>query len=236
MSVFIGSARQHLVDSALRDVHASTPIVRRIVVASLESRVGTTTAAQLVARTLARHRTGHVLYTGQAGADAIYEALPEPTAEQESVLPTPLVGALRRWDGAWRARTAIDDRWFDTSVLDVGHIPDASYALEMLTGAGAICLVSSPARPMGEAAIAVAKALTEHPDGAGSVVAFVNASRSRSTWPRLVSEQSRYASTVIPYDEALAIGQPHRIGENTRLAALQLAGDLMTVQRVGVPA
>ncbi len=233
MTPVLGAASVQAVDRAIRDVHAPTPTVRRIVVTSLERSAGASTLAALLAHTLVRHRGGRVLLTGASAAAGDFEALPVPTDADRTSLPPGLVGDVRRWHGAWRSLTPVDDRAFDVSVVDGGLLNDPLRAQVHLGGAHVVLFVSSAERLMGERALVLADALAAHPEGAAATVAFVNRQRSRSPWPQLICDRHPRASAVLPYDEALATKQPGRISEATRIAVLKVAAEAMVAQPTG---
>lgn len=233
MTPVLGATSIRSVDRAVRDVHAPTPTVRRIVVTSLEHAAGASTVAALLAHTLVRHRGGRVLLTGAPAAAGDFAALPQPTDIDRASLPPGMTGDVRPWHGAWRSLTPVDDRAFDVSVVDGGHLTDPLRAQVHLAGAHVVLLISSAERVMGEQALVLADALAIHPEGAAATVAFVNRQRSRSPWPRLICARHPRASTVLPYDEALATEQPERISESTRIGLLGIAGDVMVAQRAG---
>lgn len=231
MSPVLGATTVRTLDRAVRDVHAPTPTVRRIVVTSLEQGAGASTVAALLAHTLVRHRGGRVLLTGAPAAAGDFHALPLPTDIDRASLPPGLVGDVRPWHGAWRSLTPVDDRAFDVSVVDGGYLSDPLRAHVHLAGAHVVLLVSSTERAMGEQALVLADALAAHAEGAAATVAFLNRQRSRSPWSRLICERHPRASAVLPYDEALATEQPDRMSEATRIGILGVAGDVMTAER-----
>lgn len=231
MTPLLGAAPLRELDSAVHRVHVPTPTVRRIVVASLERSAGTSTVAALLAHTLVRHRGGRVLLTGAADVAGPVEELSAPSAAQLATLPEGLADVVRPWHGAWRPLAPVDDRAFDVSVVDGGHLVHAPRAHLDLEGAHVALLVSSTERAMGERALVLADALAVHPGGTAAAVVFVNKQRSRSPWPRLICARHPRASAVLPYDEALATDQAARISQATRIGLLSVAGDVMTAQR-----
>ncbi|MDN4480267.1 hypothetical protein [Demequina muriae] len=231
MTPVLGATAVRTLDRAVRDVHAPTPTVRRIVVTSLERATGASTVAALLAHTLVRHRGGRVLLTGASAAAGDVDALPHPTTTDLATLPPGVTGDVRPWHGAWRSLAPVDDRAFDVSVVDGGHLSDPLRAHVHLAGAHVVLLVSSVERVMGEQALVLADALAAHPEGAAATVAFVNRQRSRSPWPQLICRRHPRASTVLPYDEALATEQYARVSQSTRIGMLEIAGDLMVAER-----
>ncbi len=227
----LGAVEIERLDRAVRDLHAPTPTVRRIVVTSLESGAGTSTVATLLARTLGRHRGGRVLLAGSPAPAGDFSALRPPNDAEQAMLPAEARALVRPWHDAWRAVDPVDDRGFDVSVYDLGRTADPMRAPAALAGAHAVVLVAGPARTSGENALALADALAAHPDGAATVVAFSNRARSRSPWPRLICERHPRASVVLPYDRALASGRMAGLSGGTRRGVIALAGDVMVARK-----
>lgn len=220
-----GSAFRRL-HGALSDLQRPTPTVRRVLVASLVTGAGTTTVTDLVARTLVRHRGGRVLWTSPASGFNL-ESFPAPTAVQRTALPTEFTDNVRPWYGAWLGEDGTDDRWFDVHLTDVGVIGSVQGTLDLVSGYHSVCLVSTFEREFGEQSLALADALSEHPQGVPSVVAFVNRHRSSSPWPRLISERHPRAAGCLPFDGAVASNKTSNFSSRTTTGLIALAGDLM---------
>lgn len=230
MSLLLTTAegQAELVEAATR---AARPVSvgRRISVIGLFPAVGSSTIATLLTRVLARDRPGRTVLVESASdrqrrsagepPPALVERLPRSVRERlayrdgvlalgltpppgGSISPPPRAGA-----GEWRQQVAPLVRHFDVVCTEWPGGAGASEVVDRCSTGQAVCLVAPYERMEAEHTVALARALHERPEGPEVTVAFVDAARTASTWPRMVEYRLPFASVRFGYDRRLAIGE-----------------------------
>lgn len=192
--------------------------VRRLSVATITP-FPTASLARLIARMLARHRTGRILHTTSDWAH-----FPEPSATRLEAAPPGSEGTVRVHGATWIGAPDLDDRFFDVAVADAGSVPvDAVPGLAR--GRDGLCLVVPVDRAAAESAVGLAEQLTR--EGRRVVIAFDHTRPGRVSWARAVAPRLLAPAVTIERDAALA--HPARlVSARTLLMAAELAGHLMT--------
>lgn len=225
------SVQAELVDAAS---HASAPVGvgRRFSFIGLNPRVGTSTVAALTGRALARGRSGRTLLADAALdsarttdvpdgiADGVPKKLRERLRYREGVfaltLAAPATDAAG-WSSAsgtiegpgaveWRTQVGPAARYFDIVCTDWESGADLSEILDRSQTGQAVCIVAPFARTGAEYAVGLARALHDRPNTPAVMVAFVDAARTGSTWPRLVADRLPFPTVAFGYDGGLAAG------------------------------
>jgi|GEM_PF-5691016 len=218
MSATLSATRLDALRETERMLARPLTTVRRVGIAAIAP-FPTSSLARIIARMLARHRSGRILYTTPD-----WEHFAEPSATRRESAPPGLEGALRVHGAAWVGAPGLDDRFFDIALADAGVVAvDAVPALARARDA--LCLVVPVARRAAEDAVGLAEQLTS--EGRRVVLAFDATRRGSAAWARAVGPRLVSPAVVLEPDAALA--HPARpLASRTLLAAAELAGNLVS--------
>ena len=219
MTVFPSATRVRDLESVEELLQRPLTTVRRITVATVAPTSGAPMLGRLLARSLARHRTGRILYTTPD-----WEQYPSPSPDRLEDAPRGAEPWLRVEGAAWIAAPELDDRFFDVAVADAGQAaPEGLSALAR--SRDALCLVTPPDRATAEDAIALAEQLAR--EGRRVVIAFDHTRAGRMSWARAVSPRLLAPALTLERDPGLANPRV-TLGSRAALAVAGLAGMLMS--------
>ncbi|MEO8528766.1 MAG: hypothetical protein ABI435_06785, partial [Pseudolysinimonas sp.] len=193
--------------------------MRRISVATVAASSGAPMLARLIARTLAQHRSGRILYT-----TSDWQQYPAPSAERLEAAPRGTEPWLRIEGSAWIAAPELDDRYFDVAVADASAVTPASLPV-LARSRDAVCLVTPPDRAAAEDAIAIAEQLTR--EGRRVVIAFDHTRPARMSWARVVTPRLVAPALTLDPDPGL-VNPAIPLRSRAALRVAELAGLLMT--------
>ncbi|MDQ0648634.1 hypothetical protein QFZ53_002830 [Microbacterium natoriense] len=236
------SAQRRVIDE-LTTITAPVGPALRFSFVALEPRTALSTVAALTMRELRRGRAGRILSVdtrlGQSGRAVLLEG--SPLSDETFVrIPEGTREWMRERGGLvavsfdhggvadWNRVIAPVVRHFDIVGTDWGALAQDDASIAARTG-HVVCITGTWERDSAESAIAFARAIHDQTDECRPIVVLSDVTRTRSTWPRLVTRHVPVRVLAVPHDRLLAAGGPASPPTTTRArmvaAALRAAAD-----------